>query len=269
MVGFRSALVPGLALALATACEPGGPRWDPIFLDGRAVTASGDTVLAFTLQGETRITVRDRRTGATYTRGENALMSPYHVQEQDGRWYVSDTREDQNRIVVFSSDWEVERVIPLDGVTSTPHQFAVLPDGRVVVEAPGGQLAVVTDDGARPFADVATGTRSALLVAASGGVLHAVPGEEIALYNENGNLRVRLRPWPWDESAYLADLVVDWRGRIHALLGGDRDGSFRAFTLDRNTFEPIRWSAASATATFVVGRLGELEPGEVEEWVGR
>jgi hypothetical protein len=265
MLARRGLLV---AVALTAGCDGGAPRWDPIFLDGRAVAVAGDTLLAFTRQGDARITVRDRRTGATYARGENALTSPYHVQAQGGHWYVSDTEEGRSRIVVFSSDWELERELSLDDVAATPHQFAVLPDGRIVVEAPAGGLVTLTDDAPQPFAAAAASTRPAIIVAAGGGVLHAAHGTEIALYNENGNLRAR-RPWPWNERAYVTDLSVDWRGRIHALVGGDRDGSFRVFTLDRNTFEPIRWSEASAAATFVVGRLGELEPDSVGHWVER
>lgn len=251
-------------------CKPTTPKWDPIFLDGRAVAAAGDTLLAFTHQGDPGITVRDRRTGAVYSRGASALASPYHVQELGGRWYVSDARAGEYRIVVFSSDWDVEREIPLAELTAVPHQFAVLPDGRIVLEGNDTTLIAIgtnRSDSIETFAHVEADARPGFLLAANGGVVYAAPGTSIVLFNEHGNIRWHAK-WPWDDpNAFMADLAVDWRGRIHALLGGDEHGTFRAFTLDRNTGEPIRWSDASAKASFVVGRLGTLEPDSVEAWL--
>lgn len=259
----------GWVVVGVVACKPAAQSWDPIFLNGRAVAAAGDTLLAFTRLSDPGIMVRDRRTGAVYSRGGSALASPYQVQELGGHWYVSDARSGKYWIDVFSSDWDLERQIPLDGLTSVPHQFAVLPDGRIVLEANDTTLIAVDtdpDNSVEVFAHIEADARPGMLIAANGGVVYAAPGTSIILFNEHGNVRWHAQ-WPWNDNAYMADLAVDWRGRIHALLGGDQNGTFRAFTLDRNTGEPIRWSEPSATASFVVGRLGELQPDSIDTWV--
>ncbi len=254
-----------LAVALQAACAPGGSK-DLIFIDGRAVAAAGDTLLALTRQGDPSIIVRDRRTGAGYTRAEHALASPHHIQEQDGRWYVSDSEDGRAVIVVFSSLWEVERRIPVAEFATAPHQFAVLPDGRIVLETTGGRLIALSQDSVSTFALVEESTRTGLLIAALGGVLHAVPDRTVTLYNDRGNIRWR-RPWPWGERAFVTDLAVDPQGRLHALAGEQGRDQFYAYSLDRNTGEPIRWSVPSRQATFVVGRLGEIEPDSAGNWI--
>jgi hypothetical protein len=238
-----------------------------IFIDGRAVTASGDSLLAFTRQGTSEIVVRDRRSGAVYRRGTNTLLSPHHIQEQDGRWYVSDVEEGAASIVVFSGQWDFERRIPVQDVAAAPHQFAVLPDGRVVLEAADGQLVAVGPDSTSTFALVEHSGRTGLVTAALGGVLHAVPDRAITLYNAQGNLRWRL-PWPWHEGAYVSDIAVDGRGRIHVLASEELRNTFVCFTLSHTTGEVIRYSVPGPAATFVVKRMGDIQPDSTARWIG-
>jgi hypothetical protein len=237
-----------------------------IFIDGRAVTASGDSLLAFTRQGTSEIVVRDRRSGAAYRRGTNTLLSPHHIQELGGRWYVSDVKEGEASVVVFSGQWDFERRIPVHDVASAPHQFAVLPDGRVVVEATDQRLVAVGPDSTTTYALVEQSDRTGLLTAALGGVLHAVPRRTITLYNAQGNIRWRL-PWPWPE-AYVTDIAVDGQGRIHVLAGEAQRNTFVCFTLSPTTGEVIRWSVPGTAATFVVERLGEIKPDSTAHWIG-
>ncbi len=210
--------------------------------------------------------VRDRRTGAVYTRARNVLHSPHHIQENAGKWYVSDVETGRSSIVVFSTQWEVERRIPTDTIASAPHQFAVLTDGRIVVEAPGGRLAAISDDSVTTFALVEQSTRTGFVVAAQGGVLHVVPGRAMTLYNQNGNIRWRYR-WRFSEAAYLTDLAADAQGRMHLLLGEEGTGQFFAFTLSNITGEVIRWSTPGPSATFVVERMGEIKPDSAARWI--
>lgn len=238
-----------------------------IFIDGRAVTASGDSLLAFTRQGTSEIVVRDRRSGAVYRRGTNTLRSPHHIQELDGRWYVSDVEGGEASVVVFTPQWDLERRIPLHDVASAPHQFAVLPDGRIVVEASEQRLVAVGPDSTSTFALVEGSGRTGLLVAAAGGVLHAAPDRGITLYNAQGNIRWRLA-WPWHEGTYVTDIAVDGQGRIHVLAGEARRNTFVCFTLSPITGEVIRWSVPGPAATFVVERMGEIKPDSTAHWIG-
>jgi len=238
-----------------------------IFIDGRAVAASGDTLLAFSRLGTSEIVVRDRRSGAVYRRGTNTLRSPHHIQELDGRWYVSDVEEGAASVVVFSGQWDPERRIPLRDVASAPHQFAVLPGGRVVVEATDGRLVAVGADSAATFALVEQSGRTGLLVAAAGGVLHAVPDRSITLYNAQGNIRWRL-PWPWQEGAFVTDIAVDGQGRVHVLAGEELRNTFVCFSLSPTTGEVIRWSVPGPAATFIVERMGEIRPDSTAHWIG-
>jgi hypothetical protein len=231
------------------------------------VTASGDSLLAFTRQGTSEIVVRDRRSGAVYRRGTNTLLSPHHIQELDGRWYVSDVEEGAAAVVVFSSQWDFERRITVHDAASAPHQFAVLPDGRLVVEATDGRLVAVGPDSTATFALVEQSDRTGLVAAVAGGVLHAAPGRAITLYNAQGNVRWRA-PWEWGEGMYVTDIAVDGQGRIHALVGDPRRNEFRSFTLSPTTGEVIRWSEAAAAATFVVERMGEIRPDSTARWIG-
>jgi hypothetical protein len=224
-------------------------------------------VLAFTQQGNTSIVLRDRETGAIYHRGEQALHSPFQIQEYQERWYVSDVVDGEWWIILFSPQWEVEQRIRVDTIATAPHQFAVLPDGRLVVEAPDGRLVAIAGDSVTTFALTDASPRTGLVMGALGGVLHAVQDREITLYNGAGNIRWRL-PWPWEEGAFVADLALDAQGRIHVLAGREGSDQFYAYNLDRNTGQVIRWSILpGSSATFVIDRLGGIEPDVVENWI--
>jgi hypothetical protein len=258
-----------LAAALVAGCSAPGPPDALIFIDGRAVAASGDTLLAFSRQGTNEITVRDRRSGAVYARGVAALASPHHIEEVGGQWYVSDVVEGRAAVVVFSPGWDAVQRIDLDGIASAPHQFAVLPDGRLVVEAADGRLALVGEGGDSTFALVQQGPRTGLLTGARGGVLHGVPGRSITLYNELGNIRWRLN-WPWHEQTYVTDIAVDGQGRVHVLVGEETESgrsSFVTFQLSPTTGEVIRWSQPGYSATYVVKRMGEIRADSAARWL--
>ncbi len=252
---------------LCTSCGGTGNSRDLIFVDGRAVAAAGDSLLAMTRMGTTGIIVRDRRTGAVFTRATNVLRTPHHVQAAGGKWYVSDIEERRAIILVFSDRWELESRIDVASVASAPHQFAVLPDGRLLVEAGDGRLVTITPDSVATFAVVDQSNRTGLLVAALGGVVHAVPNETITLYNALGHIRWR-QPWPWHEGAFVTDLAVDAHGRVHVLGGEEDTDVFVAFSLSPITGEVVRWSVPGRSATFVVDRLGEILPDSATRWIG-
>jgi hypothetical protein len=233
------------------------------------VAAAGDSVLAITRQAQSSIILRDRRTGAVYTRGAEVLHSPHHVQERDGTWYVSDVDDHGAWIVAFDAQWEVVERWRVDSVATAPHQFAVLPDGRIVVEGKNARLVAIRGDSLETFALFDPATRTGLLVAAQGGVIHAVPDRYITLYNANGNMRWRL-PWQWHEEVFVNDLTVDPQSRIHMLAseGGARS-RFVCFTLSPTTGEVVRWSEPGSAATFLATRLGEIMPDSVDHWLQR
>lgn len=253
------------AAILTTACGSSEPSGDLVFVDGRAVAAAGDSALAWTQQGVGGVILRDRETGASYTRGGETLQSPHHIQEAAGRWYVSDAADGAWWIVEFSYQWDVLQRIRVDTITTAPHQFAVLPDGRIIVEAPDGRLVSFAGDGMDTFALTETSRRTGLLLGALGGVIHVVPDKSLTLYNEVGNIRWRL-PWEWQEGAYITDLALDAQGRLHVLAGQDTPSRFYVFSLDRNTGQVIRWSPPGAAATFVIDRLGEVQPDSTGRW---
>lgn len=253
----------------AAACEPPNPAQDLIFVDGRAVAPAGDSVYAFSRPGENGILVVPRSGGAPRAIGAGVLASPVQVQELAGHWYVSDVDDGNPLLVILSATGDVVRRIALDTIAATPHQFAALPDGRVVVEAPGGQLVVLSDTGVTTFAlTPESPTRTGLLVAGHGGALHAVPDHYITLYNENGNIRWRLA-WPWDASAFVTDIAVDAQGRFHVIAGQEGQEIFVVFMLSPATGEVLRWSEPGPYATFVVTRMGNIEPDSASRWVGR
>ena len=235
-------------------------------MDGRAVAAAGDSLLALTRQGHPGVLLRDRTGGTVTQYAEQALVSPHQIQEVAGRWYVSDVTGNEWWIIVFDVGWNVERRIRIDTIATSPHQFAVLPDGRVVIEAPEGMLLAVAGDSVGTFALTDVSSRTGLLLGALGGVLHAVPDREITLYNGAGNIRWRLQ-WPWEPGAFVTDLALDAQGRIHVLAGQEGSNLFYAYSLDRNTGQVIRWSVPGSSATFVVSRLGAVEPDIVERWI--
>jgi hypothetical protein len=247
----------------------GAPRAsvDLIFVNGRAVASAGDTLLGITSPGINGLVVRDRRTGAVDTIGGDWLTSPQHVQELDGYWYVSDVANGRTSVVQLAADGSLERRIALDTLVTAPHQFAVLPDGRLVVESPRSELLVLTEEGVKPFALVEAGRRTGLLVAARGGVVHAVPGRAITLYNAQGNIRWRL-DWPWRDAAFVSDLAVDAHGRIHVIAGEEGRDGFVVFSLSPVTGEVVRWSEFGPSATFVVNRMGVIRPDSARNWLG-
>ncbi len=260
-------LMLGVLAAALAAC--GAPRSseDLIFVDGRAVAVAGDSLLVLTRQGTRGVLQRDRRTGAIDTIGAGILRSPQHLQEHQGQWYVSDVDRGRPSIAVFSADKEFQRRISLDDISSAAHQFAVLPDSRIVTESADGRLVALADDSTSTFAISERSSRTGLVIGALGGVIHAVPGWAITLYNEFGNIRWRLA-WPWHERAFVTDLALDAHGRIHVLAGEEGTNVFVVFTLSPLTGEVVRWSARGPSATFVVDRLGNILPDSVERWLG-
>ncbi len=267
MSGSRSIVVTLGLTASLTACDIPSLGRDLIFLDGRAVAAAGDSVLAISVPAVSGLLILDRRTGKLDTLGAGQLASPVHFQWARERWYVSDIRDGRPLIIVLSSSGVVERRIELDTIASAPHQFAVLEDGRIVVEAPDSRLIAFSEDGASTFALVQTSPRTGLLVGARGGVLHAVPDRSITLYNSLGKIRWRL-DWPWSESTFVADLGVDHQGRPHIIAGQQGRPGFVAFGLSPITGEVVRWSEDGPFATFVVDRLGEIKPDSASNWLG-
>lgn len=246
-------------LAGLVACEPALPSVDLIFQNGRAVAPAGDTVLAYTASELDGFVVVDRRTDGVDTLGATALTSPFHIQEHHGHWFVSDFESGRAYVVELTAQGDVVRRIDVDTLASAPHQFAVLPDGRIVLESSAGRLVALTDDSVTTFAIVAQGPRTGLLIAAQGGVVHAMPTHAVTLYNAHGNVRWRL-PWPWSDSAFVSDLAVDAHHRMHVLAGEQGRQGFVVFSLSPLTGEVVRWSEMGPYATFVVNRVGEIQP---------
>ena len=249
----------GLLAGALGACGPSGPARQPIFMDGRAVTAVGDSVLAFTRAGLAAVLLLHRATGRVDTLGRGALHSPLHIQFGDDRWYVSDVEDGRPSVAVFAQDRRLERRVDLARVGAVPHQFAVLPDHRIVVETPEGRLVALAGDSATPFVEVRGGPKTGLVVAASGGVVQALPDKHLTLYNQFGNIRWRI-DWPWLETAFVTDLTVDANGRIHIIAGIPSENNFVVFGLAATTGEVVRWSTPGPHASFTVDFLGEIRP---------
>jgi hypothetical protein len=252
-------------LLLLTACGYTPLAVDPIFIDGRSVASAGDSVIAVTRAGSPGIFVRRRRVNEVRTIGASSVKSPVNIQWSGGEWYVSDVEDGKPLIVVLSPTGEERRRIPLGRFTGTPHQFAVLPDGRIVVESPEGALLAIKGDSSSVFTVTDRSSKTGLLVAASGGVLHAVPDRYITLYNQFGHIRWRL-DWPWAQTAYVTQIAVDPQNRIHVLAGVPSDSSFIVYSLSNNTGEIVIWSPASRTATFIADRLGQIKPDDSRKW---
>jgi hypothetical protein len=200
-----------------------------------------------------------RRTGALDTLGRGVLHSPLHIQPVGNRWYVSDVQDGRASLVIFAPDGRMERRLDLARFGAVPHQFAVLPDGRMVIETTEGRLLALTGDSVSTFVDVRGGSRPGLLVAASGGAVQALPGKHITLYNEFGHIRWRI-DWPWRETAYVNDLTVDAQGRIHVIAGIPAEKNFVVYSLAAVTGEVVRWSTPGPFASFAVDYLGEIRP---------
>ncbi len=254
-----------VAAALVAACDTPASSSHLLFREGRAVAAAGDSLLAVARAGNRGVLVYSRGGDSTFTFGTGELVSPVHVQEMGGRWFVSDVEGGRPQIVLFSTDGVFEERIGLDTLASAAHQFAVLPDRRIVVEHPDGRLLALGPDSVTTFTTTEQSERAGLMVAAGGGVLHAVPGRHLTLYNVNGNVRWRLE-WPWHDRAFVADLAVDAQGRNYVIAGEEGRNSFVTFTLSPTTGEILRWSVPGPFTTFVVDRLGEVRPDTVGGW---
>jgi hypothetical protein len=259
---------PALALTALLTCACGRPdSLGLIYLDGRAVEHVGDSLLAMTTQGLGGIIVYDLRTDTADTLGLGALHAPVHVEARRDRWYVSDIIDGRPHVSVLSWDGALETSHDLGDITSTPHQFATLPDDRIVVQSRDGKLLVVEGDSVATWALVDIGTRPSLLAGVAGGVLHTVPVEHITLYNEFGNIRWRI-PWHWAETAFFTDIGTDRQGRIHLIAGVPDDGTFIVYTLGRNDGEILQWSMPGPHATFTIRRNGNFRPDSAVNWIG-
>jgi hypothetical protein len=254
-----------LAVLLA-ACETPGLDLEPIFVNGRAVAPSGDTLLAMTIPGSPGVMLYDRRTNSSEILGEDVLNSPAHLQWVNDHVYVSDILDGQPTILVLSPTGQVVRRVALDQSAAAAHQFAVLPDQQIVIETKDDRLMAIGDDSTRTFALTDASPRTGFLVAARGGVLHAVPDRALTLYNGLGKIRWRI-DWPWHESAFVADLAVDSQGRPLVLAGQEGSDGFVVFGLDAVTGEVSRWMEGPSS-TFSIRRYGEIRPDTASRWLG-
>lgn len=241
------------------ACGLPGPGAQPIFIDGRAVTAVGDTLLAYTRAGLPAVLLQHRVSGRVDTLGHGALHSPLHIQFLNDRWYVSDVEDGRPSLAVFSPSGRLERRVDLSRVGAVPHQFGVLPDQRIVVELPEGRLVALQQDRIVPFVDVRGGTKTGLVAAAGGGVVQALPDKHLTLYNQFGHIRWRI-DWPWQETAFVTDITVDSNGRVHVIAGIPSEKAFVVYGLAATTGEVVRWSTPGPHASFTVDYLGEIRP---------
>ncbi len=239
-----------------TACETSPTSLQPIFINGRAVAPEGDSLFAVT-DPDRGVAFLDRRGRLQDSLGAAELMNPGKVQIVSNTVYVSDVEDGHPLVLVFSRDGRLERRIDLDTLAGQPHQFAALPDGTIVVETSDRRLVALRNDSIDTFAVVEGGSRPSLLTAADGGVLHAVPDHAITLYNSFGNTRWRIE-WPWVESAYVSDVAIDSRGRVHVIVGSSSEETFTVQTLTRESGEIFRWSEPTTESTFVVNRVGQV-----------
>ncbi len=221
-----------------------------------------------TAEGIDGMILYDLRSKTLDTIGADALTSPLQVQTVGGRWYVSDIGDRGPSIAVLSGDGTLERRIELRAISPIAHQFAVLPDGRVVVESFESELLQISEDSITPFALIEIGMRPSLIAGVSGGVFHAVPGKHMTLYNEFGSIRWRVE-WPWANTAYFTDISVDRQGRMHMIAGVPGDSAFRVYTLGRNDGDVIAWSGAGPHATFIVSHRGTFQTDSVSNWLGQ
>ena len=227
-----------------------------------------DTAMAFTVDRPPAVLRLDLLRHRTDTIGLGVLNSPVHVQAVGDRLYVSDIRDGTPSIVVFDAAGALERRLDVGEYTPTPHQFAVLPDGRIVLIGRGQQLVALAGDSVETFALAEAGPRPSLIVAALGGVLHAVPDQALTLYNGFGNVRWRVE-WPWAETAYVTDLAIDAFGRMHVISGvtGTDEETFIVYSLVPTTGEVTRWSQPGPVATFIARRMGNVVPDDLEDWI--
>ncbi|MDH5803707.1 MAG: hypothetical protein OEZ54_00885 [Gemmatimonadota bacterium] len=251
-----------------TACEGPADSLGLVFLDGRAVAAMGDSLLVMTAEGVSGVLLYDIRNETLDTIAEETLNQPVHIEIGPDRWYVSDTRGASARIAVLNFDGTLDRWIELAGISRLAHQFALLPDQRIVVQSPDGQLifAEASDDSAEVFALTDLGVRPNLMAGVAGGVFQAVQGHHMTLYNEFGNIRWRT-DWPWAETAFFTDIAVDRQERIHLLAAVPNEEIFLAYTVGRTDGAIIRWSEDGTYATFTVERNGRYRPDSTVAWL--
>ncbi len=258
-------LLAAVSVVLLVACDAPGLDWEPVFVNGRAVAPSGDSLLAMIVPDTAGVMLYDRRTSTGVIVGEDALHSPTHMQWSSELLYVSDVVDGRPMVLVLSSAGEIVEQIALGPTAAAPHQFAVLPTGEIIIETTDDRLIAIGEDSSTTFALMEASHRTGFLVAARGGVLHAVPGRALTLYNGLGKIRWRI-DWPWDENAFVADLAVDSQGRPLVLAGG-ADG-FAVFGLDPVTGEISRWMQGPSS-TFSIQRYGEIRPDSASRWLGR
>jgi hypothetical protein len=263
---LRAAGVAGV-LALLAGCDTPTPTVEPIFLAGRVVEPDGDSLFAVTARDAGALVIYDRAGRLRDTLGRGLLRSPDHVQIVGDAWYVSDVDEGRPEVVVLRRDGTLLRRVPLAGIASHAHQFAVLPDGAIVVEGRDGRLLAVRGDSVATFALVEVGRRPSLVVGVGGGVLLAVPDQTLTLYNGFGNIRWRVE-WPWAETAFVSGIGVDSHGRIQIIAGVAADDTFIAYSIDPGTGEVVRWSAPETDPSFVVDRLGDVRRAK-GRWMGQ
>jgi hypothetical protein len=230
---------------------------EPVFLSGRAVEPDGDSLFAVTARDAGALVIYDRAGRLRDTLGLGILRNPDHVQIVGDAWYVSDVDAGRPEVVVLHRDGTLLRRVALEGITAHAHQFAVLPDGAIVVEGSEGRLVAVRGDSVSTFAVVEVGRRPSLILGAGGGVLHAIPDQTITLYNGFGNIRWRVE-WPWAETAFVSDIGEDSHGRIQVIAGVAADNTFLAYSMTPGTGEVVRWSEPQLVGSFVVDRIGEV-----------
>ncbi len=246
-----------LAAFALTACDTPAPVAQPIFVNGRAAINVGDSLFAAPSQEAAGAVVFNRAGRVVDTIGVGEVDRPGRVQFAGGRWYISDVLDEQPSVVMFGMDGSLERRVDLAGIAMRPHQFAVLGDGALVVEAADRRLVVLRGDSIDTFALVEAGPRPSILTGIGGGVLHAVPDRAITFYNGLGGVRWRLE-WPWVETAFVSDVTADGRGRIHVISGVGGEDAFITYSLAPATGEVVRWSSPTPLNTFAVGRLGDV-----------
>jgi hypothetical protein len=259
-----SVLVALLAGVLLQACDAPSQA-ELIFLDGRAVAPAGDSILAISRPTLPGVLVFNRHSGRTDTLGTDELVSPTHLQWHDGRLYVSDARDGRAWIVIFGARGQVEQRIDVDSITAVQHQFAVLPDGRMVLETRDDQLVALHADSISTFALIESSPRTGLLGAVQGGVLHLVPHRTVTLYNEMGKIRWRVE-WEWADNVFITDISVDSRGRPNILAGREGYDGFMVFGFSPFTGEVVRWQEGP-NATFSIGAYGDIQPDDSSPWL--
>jgi len=254
-----------VALATLAACKAPSTFKAPIFIAGRSVATMGDSLFAVPAANAPVVLVLDRDGHVADTLGAGTLSQPVQVQALADTWFVSDGGGTTPTLFAFTADGHLLRKTSLATADPASAQFAVLPDGRVVVERAGGQLVALAGDSNTIFVPVQVGPRPSLLVGADGGVFYAAPGKSVALYNGFGHIRWRV-DWPWADSAYVGGVAVDSKGRIHLISGVGNQRTFIVYTLATASGEIVRWSAADSVPTFVVDRLGALTRGDTTHW---